>query len=379
VRQRILVLDQDWQMRAAMARLLAPIGCRVELADSAKRAREVLEEGSLALAIVAPDPLGAAGLALMQDLGTAGARLVVVAERPENICRTREAIPDAAAYWSKPLDEARAFRWLKDALGPPAQTAVYEEALLPALIERFGGNTLDTAAHSLIDARGQEVPLTPAEFALLVALARRRGQALSRDQLRKVVIGRGTEPYERGIDMLVSRLRRKIEGDCKAPKIIVTVPGVGYRFSAKAQDIIVPEGAALAASKTLSLIVLRFAGFSGDPEHRLFADSLADELPVDMSRMLEAHGTGPSRPFSQDRPVNLRQNGPDPTTHDAIDEHVRGSGHTISAVVRLSEIESGNCLWSGRFETGSIDPLKGLDDITMSIAVAVEFSFSKRK
>ena len=82
-------------------------------------------------------------------------------------------------------------------------------------------------------ADGKPVALTPGEFALLRELVRRPGRVLSRDQLSRALAGRDAEPYERGIDMLVARLRRKIEADPKRPGIVATVQEAGYKFAAR--------------------------------------------------------------------------------------------------------------------------------------------------
>ena len=77
----------------------------------------------------------------------------------------------------------------------------------------FSGMRLDVAGHSLFDGAGREMKLTRGEFAILTALARRPGQVLSRDQLLDAVSGRSADAFDRSIDNLVSRLRRKIEPD----------------------------------------------------------------------------------------------------------------------------------------------------------------------
>ncbi len=96
---------------------------------------------------------------------------------------------------------------------------------------RFAGLTLDAAARTLIDPTGREVALRRGEFDLLLAFVRNPGRALSRDMLL-TEIARPTEPFDRSIDVQVGRLRRKIEADPSRPAIIVTVPGIGYRFAA---------------------------------------------------------------------------------------------------------------------------------------------------
>jgi len=80
------------------------------------------------------------------------------------------------------------------------------------------------------------VPLTRAEFALLLVLARHPGRVLSRDQLLDAALGRRAEPYDRSIDVLVGRLRRKIEPDPRVPRFIVTVLGEGYKFAGQLRE-----------------------------------------------------------------------------------------------------------------------------------------------
>jgi DNA-binding winged helix-turn-helix (wHTH) protein len=95
---------------------------------------------------------------------------------------------------------------------------------------------LDLARHTFVDGRGREVRLTRAEAALLTTFVRSPRRVLSRNQLRYAVAGRGVERYDRSVDMLVARLRHKIEPDPKAPRFILSVPGVGYKFDVRPQS-----------------------------------------------------------------------------------------------------------------------------------------------
>ena len=96
----------------------------------------------------------------------------------------------------------------------------------------FEAFSLDPAGQVAVDAGGREIPLTAAEFATLVVFARNPGRVLSRDQLLGA-IGGGADPYDSSIDVMISRLRWKIVPDPKAPRLILTVPGAGYKFAAK--------------------------------------------------------------------------------------------------------------------------------------------------
>src|SRR5690606_22086180 len=92
--------------------------------------------------------------------------------------------------------------------------------------------TLDLARRELLDAEGVAAPLSTAEFRLLTALLRRPRMVLSREQLLDLTSGRAIEPFDRSIDNLVSRLRKKIEPDPRNPTIVKTVWGGGYMLAA---------------------------------------------------------------------------------------------------------------------------------------------------
>ncbi len=95
----------------------------------------------------------------------------------------------------------------------------------------FDGYKLSTGARRLWDVEGREIVLTTAEFDLLSALLRRRGQVLDRDQLMNAMKGRDWESYDRAIDGLVSRLRHKLPASNPSAHFIRTVHGIGYSFT----------------------------------------------------------------------------------------------------------------------------------------------------
>jgi two-component system OmpR family response regulator len=93
---------------------------------------------------------------------------------------------------------------------------------------RFAGWQLDLAARSLLNPRGEEVRLTGGEFDLLRTFTRHAGRVLSRDFLLAQTRRRESGPFDRTIDVQVGRLRRKIEVDIEAPRLIKSVRGAGY-------------------------------------------------------------------------------------------------------------------------------------------------------
>jgi class 3 adenylate cyclase len=96
----------------------------------------------------------------------------------------------------------------------------------------FAGFLLDLDAGILSRETGVEIPLTRGEFAILRVFVTRPGSVISRDTLMNALANRHIEPFDRSVDVLIGRLRRKIEPNPKRPTIIVTVVGSGYKFAA---------------------------------------------------------------------------------------------------------------------------------------------------
>ncbi len=115
---------------------------------------------------------------------------------------------------------------------PPRNGTQPAIATLPRYLD-FGSFALDLDGRVLIDPSGREAELRRREFDLLQTLARSPGRVMSRETLLDAIAGREAEAFDRTIDVYVGRLRRKIESDPKQPRLIVTVPGVGYRLAAK--------------------------------------------------------------------------------------------------------------------------------------------------
>ncbi len=236
VKPGILVIADDASLRATLAKWLLQAGYAVELAESPRRAREVISKPGIGLAILAPQGLGAPGIELARELADEVGHVILI----DDPTADGGALIEADARTSLPLGEPDVLTKVGSVLNSvPVREARPVQQLL-----RFEGYTLDAGARICIDTSGQELTLTRAEFSLLLAFAQQPGRVLSRDELTRVVAGRGAEPDDRSIDVLISRLRRKIEPDPKAPKLIVTVPGEGYRFTARPQAVAATDGLA---------------------------------------------------------------------------------------------------------------------------------------
>lgn len=101
-----------------------------------------------------------------------------------------------------------------------------------AEVADFAGWQLDLTAHTLRSPAGEPVALTHQEFALLATFVRRPQRVLTRDHILNAIAGRDWIPFDRRVDVLIGRLRAKVEPDPKHPTLILTVRGVGYKFGA---------------------------------------------------------------------------------------------------------------------------------------------------
>jgi DNA-binding response OmpR family regulator len=104
-------------------------------------------------------------------------------------------------------------------------------------VAKFGGWTFDFDVHALTSPEGRRTELSAAEAQLLLAFARAPNRILSRDSLLGLKGGDERSPFDRSIDVRISRLRQKIEKDPKNPQIIKTVYGTGYMFAARVEWI----------------------------------------------------------------------------------------------------------------------------------------------
>ena len=96
---------------------------------------------------------------------------------------------------------------------------------------KFGDYTLDPRSRSLTNIAGKEVPLTPTEFEILLALLRQPNTAFSRNMILDVISKGEQTPSDRAVDVFIAQLRRKIEVDPKKPQMIKSVRGFGYKFT----------------------------------------------------------------------------------------------------------------------------------------------------
>ncbi|NQV56856.1 MAG: response regulator transcription factor, partial [Rhodospirillales bacterium] len=133
-------------------------------------------------------------------------------------------------YLTKPFDPEELVLRIQNLLGRSRGGGDTSASFKSNVIES-GGWKIDIGGHCVFTPDGAEIAMTNAEFNLLAALAKAPNRVLNRDFLLDAVSRNDDAPSDRLIDVLVSRVRKKIEEDPKKPKMIITVAGSGYKFS----------------------------------------------------------------------------------------------------------------------------------------------------
>ncbi len=230
----ILVVDDDPALRELLTEYLGANGFQVESVGDGGAMRAALARGmpdAIVLDLMLP---GEDGLALTRALRTQSAvPILMLSARGEEVDRVIGLEVGADDYLAKPFGPRELLARLRALLrrGQPAGVPV--SAL--AAPERFGNFVLDLAGRRLL-RDGVDVALTGAEFDLLVVLVARPNRVLSRDTLIDLLKGYDRDPFDRSMDIRVTRLRRKMERDSANPAYIRTVRGEGYFFNPRGGD-----------------------------------------------------------------------------------------------------------------------------------------------
>jgi DNA-binding response OmpR family regulator len=233
----VLVVDDDPDIARLVQSYLSQNGFHVEMATSAARARELLEQEPFHLAIVDLVMPGEDGLALTRhmrskyDIG-----IIILSGQGESIDQVAGLETGADDYVTKPVQLRTLLARIRSVLRrlKPASAAQRPPG---TRLTRFADWTLDQDRRCLLDRDGSEVTLTASEFQLLVAFVTHANRVLDRDRLLDLVRGRDSTPFDRSIDVLVGRLRHKIERDRSNPALIKTIRGAGYMLSCDVHEV----------------------------------------------------------------------------------------------------------------------------------------------
>lgn len=229
----ILVVDDDRGIRDLLARALPPFGFRVATAREGREANAVLASQRVACLVLDLMLPGEDGIAICRRLRlapeTAELPILLVSALGSEVDRVKGLEIGADDYVVKPFSPPELLARIR-ALLRRADMTTRRASVAPCIL-CFDGWRLDLRRHALHMPDGTRVPLTSGEFGLLGIFARQAQRILSRDHLLTQLYGRNAGPADRSMDILVSRLRRKIEPDPRDPTLIRTVRHGGYVFT----------------------------------------------------------------------------------------------------------------------------------------------------
>ena len=227
---RILVVDDDRELRSLLAQFLSAHGYLLDTASDGQRMKKLLEVYRFDLAVLDIMMPGEDGLTLCRNLRSHSNLpiifLTALGEETERIVGLEMGADD---YLIKPFNPRELLARIKAVLRRAGDGAGYSHHS-GARYLLFAQWRIDRAKRALYHLNGGTVELTGGEFELLLTLAERPQRILSRDQLLSLTRGRDAAPFDRSIDVQLSRLRRKIEPDTKSPQIIKTIRSGGYLF-----------------------------------------------------------------------------------------------------------------------------------------------------
>jgi len=236
----VLIVDDEVDMRELLCDLIESNGLRATAVEDGATMRTQLEAGGYALLILDLRLRREDGLALARTVRESSSIPIMIltgkGDETDRILGLELAADD---YLMKPFNPrellARVRALLRRSAGEFASPRATRSEPAAHDMVRFGEWTLDFSERTLRDLDHQLCALTPSEYALLEAFVRNSNRVLSRDKLLESLRGEHSEVFDRTIDVLILRLRRKIERNPCHPEHIRTERGIGYIFCTHAE------------------------------------------------------------------------------------------------------------------------------------------------
>ena len=229
----ILVVEDEEPVRDMLRNLLEREGFVVREARNSAEVRAALKKHTIGLITLDLNLGRENGLALARDIRVQhDVPIIMVTAKADDVDRIIGLELGADDYITKPFNLREVLARIRAVLRR------YERGASETASGKitFGDLALDVDSRELKRSNGELVMLTTAEFKLLEVLAKRPSRVLSRDSLMDLLKGHEATAFDRAIDTLVGRLRKKVEADPETPTLIKTVRGVGYVFTPPSKD-----------------------------------------------------------------------------------------------------------------------------------------------
>jgi two-component system OmpR family response regulator len=227
-RPHVLIVDDDREIRGLLAQYLEKHDFRTTAVADGREMRRILERSHVDLLVLDLMLPGEDGLSLCRELRSRSQLpIIMLTARGEDVDRIVGLELGADDYVAKPFNPRELLGRIKAVL---RRSAHAPRDPSPASVRgfSFGGWQLNTVTRTLTNGEGREVALSGAEYRLLAVLLGSGNRVLTRAQLTELLRGRDADPFDRSIDVRVSRLRQILGDDARAPQIIKTVYGEGY-------------------------------------------------------------------------------------------------------------------------------------------------------
>ena len=231
----VLIVDDDRGIRELLATYLEKNGMRVSLAANGREMRAALDNGAPDLIVLDLMLPGEDGLVLCRELRAGKFRsvpVVMLTARNEEADRIVGLEMGADDYLPKPFAVRELLARIRSVLRRDRMLPPGMQVTETAQMLAFGDWRLDTTARHLLDAEGTMVALSGAEYRLLRVFLDNPQRVLTREQLLNLTQGRQADAFDRSIDLLVSRLRQRLQDVAREPRYIKTLRSEGYVFSA---------------------------------------------------------------------------------------------------------------------------------------------------
>jgi two-component system OmpR family response regulator len=227
-RPHLIIVDDDREIRTLLSQYLDKHDFRTTAVADGKEMRRVMDRSRVDLVVLDLMLPGEDGLSICRELRTRSqVPIIMLTARGEDVDRIVGLEIGADDYVPKPFNPRELLGRIRAVL---RRTAHAPRDPSPETIRSFSFSNwkLDTTTRTLTDLEGKEVALSGAEYRLLAVLLSSANRVLNRSQLTELLRGREADPFDRSIDVRVSRLRQILGDDARAPQIIKTVYGEGY-------------------------------------------------------------------------------------------------------------------------------------------------------
>lgn len=232
--QHILVVDDDPEIRDLLQEYLTRNGYRTSAVGEGKGMWQAMENSQVDLIVLDLMLPGDDGLELCRNLRVnSKIPVIMLTAKGDDMDRILGLEMGADDYLPKPFNPRELLARIKTVLRRSSSIPWDDEEEAQQQPISFSGWLLDPITRHLTGEDGLVVPLSGAEYRLLSVLLAHPNRILNRDQLLDLTQGRESDPFDRSIDVLISRLRKRLGDDPKTPNIIKTVRGEGYILSVK--------------------------------------------------------------------------------------------------------------------------------------------------